>query len=106
MSDIFLGIFNRSITAGWLILAVILLRLLFRKAPKWIPCLLWGIVAVRLVCPFSVESAFSLIPSAETVRTGVMEEGKVYSLIPELDSRMSVIENTVNHILRDAFSYE
>lgn len=106
MSDIFLEILNRSIAAGWLILAVILLRLLFRKVPKWIHCLLWGIVAVRLVCPFSIESAYSLIPSAETVRTGVMEEGQIYSQVPELDSHVPVIEHTVNPILRDAFSHE
>ena len=60
-------ILNRSIAAGWMILAVIALRGLLRKAPKWMICLLWALVAVRLVCPFSMESVFSMIPSRETM---------------------------------------
>lgn len=66
MNDVFLQIANISITAGWIVIAVILLRLLFKKAPKWINCLLWGIVGLRLVFPFSIESALSLIPSVNT----------------------------------------
>ena len=65
MGDVFIKLFNMSITAGWLILAVLCVRFLFRNMPKWIHCVLWGVVAVRLVVPFSVESAFSLQPSAE-----------------------------------------
>ena len=63
----FLKLLNTSISAGWLILVVIALRLVLKKAPKSIHCLLWAFVAIRLVCPFSIESVFSLIPSAETV---------------------------------------
>lgn len=70
MEQIFVEIVNRSITAGWVILAVAALRLMVRRAPKWTVCLLWALVAVRLVCPFSLESAFSLIPSRETVHGG------------------------------------
>lgn len=58
MEIIFWELLNRSIAAGWLILAVMVLRLLLRKAPKWLPCVLWAIVAIRLLCPFSFESAF------------------------------------------------
>lgn len=105
MGDIFMGLLNRSIAAGWLVLVVIVLRLLFRKAPKWIRCLLWGIVAVRLVCPFSIESAYSLIPSAETVRSGGVEEGQIRRQIPEIDSSFPVVDQAVNPILRDAFDY-
>ena len=54
-----------SITASWLVLAVIAIRLIFKKAPKWILCLLWGLVAFRLICPFSIESSLSLIPDSE-----------------------------------------
>lgn len=68
MSQLFIKLLNMSITAGWLVLAVILLRLLLRKAPKWIRLLLWAMVALRLICPFSLESVTSLIPSAETVQ--------------------------------------
>ena len=63
----FLALVNISITAGWIVLAVLLIRFLFRKAPKWFNCVLWGIVALRLIFPFSVESVFSLIPSAQTI---------------------------------------
>lgn len=65
MTELFLRLLNISITAGWIVLALLLLRLLLRKAPKWINCLLWAIVALRLLIPFFPESRFSLIPSAE-----------------------------------------
>lgn len=70
-----------SITAGWLVLAVILLRLLLHKAPKWIRLVLWSMVALRLVCPFSVESVTSLIPSAETVQVVADHGWDQYPLI-------------------------
>ena len=63
MTEFFLNIVNMSISATWLVFAVLLLRLLLKKAPKWINVLLWGVVAVRLICPFSFESVLSLIPS-------------------------------------------
>ena len=65
MEALFLKLVNMSITASWLVLAIIAVRLIFKKAPKWILCLLWGLVAFRLIFPFSVESSMSLIPSAE-----------------------------------------
>jgi len=68
MSGIFLCVVNMSIAASWIVLAVLLLRWVLRGAPKWITMLLWGIVAVRLICPISIESAVSLMPSAETIR--------------------------------------
>lgn len=67
MDAVFLKLFNMSITASWLILAVILIRFVFKKAPKWVNCALWALVAVRLICPFSFESVLSLVPSTETV---------------------------------------
>ncbi len=63
----FSQVLNASISASWLICMVILLRLFLKKAPKWIFVTLWGIVALRLLLPFSIESVFSLMPSAETV---------------------------------------
>ncbi len=73
MGDIFLKLLNMSITASWLILAVLCIRFLFRKIPKWITCLLWGVVAIRLICLLSIESTFSLQPSAETVNSLLAE---------------------------------
>ena len=67
MSVVFLKVLNMSINASWLILVVLVARYLLRKAPKWINCLLWGLVAIRLICPFSLESALSLLPSNEVV---------------------------------------
>ena len=65
METLFLKLVNMSITASWLVLAIIAVRLVFKKAPKWILCLLWGLVAFRLICPFSIESSLSLIPDSE-----------------------------------------
>ena len=62
MEGFFLQVLDRSITAGWLILAVVIVRFLLGKAPKWIRGILWGMVALRLVFPFSLESEFSLLP--------------------------------------------
>ena len=69
MNSVFLQLVNVSITAGWVVLAIILLRLVLKKAPKWTRCLLWLVAGVRLVFPFSIESIFSLIPSAKTIDT-------------------------------------
>lgn len=71
MTEAFLKLVNMSISASWLVLAVLVLRLILRKVPKWVNVLLWGIVAVRLICPFTIESALSLIPSTETISTGI-----------------------------------
>ncbi|MCM1063992.1 MAG: M56 family metallopeptidase [Eubacterium sp.] len=103
LGDIFLRFLNRSITAGWLILAVLLLRLLFRKAPKWIRCLLWGIVAFRLICPFSIESPYSLILNTETVRSGMMDSGQVPDPVPETDSKAPVAGYTDDPSGAEAF---
>lgn len=67
MADFFNEILNMSITASWLILAVMLIRFIFSKAPKWIRGVMWAMVGIRLIIPFSLESALSLIPSAETI---------------------------------------
>lgn len=99
MDDIFLKLLNMSINAGWLILAVIVLRLLLRKAPAWISCLLWALVAVRLVCPFSLESIFSLIPSGETI-----PRETVFSPAPAVDSGVKMVDTVVNPIMRESFA--
>ena len=106
MGDVFLKLLNMSITASWLILAVLGIRLLFRKIPKWITCLLWGVVAIRLIFPFSIESAFSLQPSAEPIRTSTMVEGELIPYVPFVDSNIGVVENTVNPLLAEAFAYQ
>ncbi|WP_343208129.1 M56 family metallopeptidase [Anaerolentibacter hominis] len=99
MESIFLKLLNMSITAGWLILAVMLLRVLLKRAPKMIRCILWGLVAVRLVCPFSVESPLSLIPSAGTVSPDI-----VHSQSPAINSGISTINRIINPVISSAFA--
>ena len=94
MNDLFLKIINMSISASWLVLAVLLLRFVLKKAPKWVNVLLWGIVAVRLAFPFSIESALSLIPSAETVPMDIE-----MAVQPEINSGVPVINSMVNPML-------
>ena len=105
MGDIFLKLLNMSITAGWLILAVLCIRLLFGKIPKWVNCLLWGVVAIRLICPFSVESPFSILPSTEPIKSSTVVEGEVQNYIPSIDSRLTIVENTINPMLTETFAY-
>uniref|UniRef100_UPI0040568C36 M56 family metallopeptidase n=1 Tax=Agathobacter sp. TaxID=2021311 RepID=UPI0040568C36 len=64
MNELYLKIISMSLSASWLVPAVLILRLVLKKAPKWIHVLLWGIVAVRLICPFTLESSVSLIPDS------------------------------------------
>ena len=106
MGDIFLKLLNMSITAGWLILAVLCIRLLFRKIPKWVNCLLWGVVAIRLICPFSIESQFSILPSTEPIKSNAVVEGEVQNYIPSIDSRLTIVENMINPMLTETFAYD
>lgn len=99
MSAVFIKIFNLGITAGWIVLAVLLLRPLLKRAPKWINCLLWGIVGLRLIFPFSLESIFSLIPSAEP-----LPEDITFTETPEINSGIGVLNDTVNPIISDSLS--
>lgn len=106
MGEIFLKLLNMSITASWLIVAVLGIRLLFRKIPKWVTCLLWGVVAIRLIFPFSIESEFSLQTSAEPIKSNTIVEGEVVPFVPSIDSDLEIVENTVNPILVDTFAYQ
>ena len=100
MAAVFLKLLNLSISASWLVLAVLVLRLVSKRSPKWMNVLLWGIVALRLVLPFSVESALSLIPSAETVSPAVVQ----FDPAPTITSGVSVIDNAVNPSLSEHFA--
>lgn len=67
LSELFLKILDMSLSASWLVLAVIVARLVLRKAPKWVNVLLWGLVAVRLLCPFTPESSLSRVPDNDAM---------------------------------------
>lgn len=99
MSELFLELVNRSIEASWLVLAVLLVRLFLKKAPRWVMPVLWGIVALRLVLPFSIESVLSLIPSGETVSPEIM-----LSPAPAISSGVPIINSAVNPVLQESFS--
>lgn len=99
MEVVFLKILNMGIAASWLIAAVMVLRLLLKKAPRWITCILWAFVAVRLVCPFSFETVFSLIPSTETVSPDI-----AYSDSPAIDSGVNFIDNAINPMIGETFA--
>ena len=100
MSGIFLKLLNLSISASWLVLTVLALRMVLRRAPKWVNVLLWGMVALRLVLPFSIESALSLIPSAETVSPEVVR----FDPAPTITSGVEFIDNAVNPSLSESFA--
>lgn len=68
MKELFLWLLNSSITASWLVLAVLLLRLFLSRTSRKLTCALWVLVAIRLICPISIESAFSVLPTAEPVK--------------------------------------
>ncbi|MBR3825598.1 MAG: M56 family metallopeptidase [Lachnospiraceae bacterium] len=87
MEGFFLQVLDRSVTVCWLILAVVCVRLMLKKAPKWIRGILWGMVALRLVLPFSLESVFSLLPEETPVEYVRMEEVRqsAASVIQELN---------------------
>ena len=99
MTDVFLGFLNRSLVAAVLILAVLVIRLVFKKAPKWLLCALWALAAVRLVCPFSIESVLSLVPSAEPVQPEL-----IVSAHPAIASGIPAVDAIVNPPLAAAFT--
>ncbi len=70
--SIFINLLNASISACWLVGGVLLFRLIFRKAPRWLTVALWAVVALRLICPVPIESSLSLVPIAEPLPAEVL----------------------------------
>ena len=99
MDNLFITIVNNGLVASWIILAVIVLRKLLNRIPKWVNCLLWGLVAIRLAIPFSIESIFSLIPSAKPVPADIE-----YAKIPKIDSGMHAVNMVINPVLENHFA--
>ncbi|MBS6474833.1 MAG: hypothetical protein KH354_02425 [Clostridiales bacterium] len=91
MEDVLIKLLNMSITANYFILAVITLRLVLKKAPKSLRCILWMLVGIRLICPFSVESVVSLIPSVQTIPKDFL-----ISPVPLIDSGIPAVNHAVN----------
>lgn len=99
MEAVFLKLLNMSITASWLILAVLILRLILKKAPKFISCILWGLVGLRLLLPFSIESALSLIPSSEP-----LPKDFIYTATPTVNTGITVIDNVIEPIIEQSLT--
>lgn len=99
MTDLFIKALNMSLNAGWLVIAVIILRFILTKTPKWIHCLMWCIVGLRLVIPFSIQSILSLIPSTEVIPQGIE-----LTSTPAVNSGLSIVDNAVNPIIYDSFA--
>ena len=96
MEAVFLKVLNMSTVAAWMIVAVIVLRLLMKKAPSVWRCALWIVVALRLVCPFSFESPFSFVPSTVT-----FSEEFLFAASPTVQSGFAGLDNIVNPILSE-----
>lgn len=99
MCELFLNIVNRSISAGWIVLAVLILRFCLKKAPKWVHVLLWGIVAVRMIFPVSIESALSLIPSAEAISPTILMDP-----VPTIHTGVPTLNRAINPVIRSSLA--
>lgn len=99
MSAVFLKLLNMSVTASWLILAILFVRFFLKKAPKWISCILWTLAAIRLSFPFSLKSTLSLIPNTETIQSNIEMITR-----PALDSEITAIDEAANSVISNSVS--
>ena len=99
MEPVFLKVLNMSITASYLVLAVMVLRLLCRKAPKWLTCALWALVGLRLTVPFSLKSVLSLLPSGKTLPDNMFTAAQ-----PRIHSGIASVNSLVNPILAESMA--
>lgn len=99
MEELFLKLVNMSITASYLVLAILILRLLLRKAPRWIHVTLWGLVGLRLVFPFSIESMLSLIPSTEP-----LPQEFLYAATPHIQTGIPYVNNMLNPVIAQSLA--
>ncbi len=100
MSAVFIKLLNMSITASVVAIALLMLKLIFKRLPRFVSVILWSFVAIRLVLPISLESAFSLIPSGETVPESITS-----SSIPQINSNISFVDSAIDSILIGNFSH-
>ena len=99
MEQLFISVLNNAITASVLIIAVIIVRAFGKKMPKWITCLLWMIVALKLVVPVHFESVLSLIPTREPIPANITIEQT-----PQIDSGISSVDATLNLVIEQNFA--
>lgn len=99
MADLFVKVLNSSLSASVLVAAVLLLRLLLKKAPKWVMPLLWAIVALRLLLPVSIESVLSLLPSAQPIPADI-----AYAAAPAVSTGIPAVNHAVNPVIQQNFA--
>jgi len=97
MSELFLTVLNMSLTASYVTLFVIIIRLLLKKAPKVLAYALWSVVAFRLLIPFSFESIFSLIP--QNTNAVPIPHDIIYQQSPQINSGIEVVDSFVSGLL-------
>ena len=92
MEAVFLKLLNMSVTASVLAVVVMLLRLGLKRAPKWVHCLMWAMVALRLILPFTIESAASLMPDNEVIIYDAALPGnlQVHTGLPGVDEHINI----------------
>jgi len=99
MSELFITLFNMSITAIIPILIIFVFRIVFKKVPKSIICILWSLAALRLIIPNFIESPVSIIPSAETVPHEIL-----VSEVPSISSGIYYLNSVVNPVIGEALA--
>lgn len=99
MNHIFIELLNNALITSALIMAVILVRLCIKKAPRWISCALWGLVAVKLIIPFHIESILSLVPNSEPIPINIE-----YQAVPQITSSVPTVNQVINPVLADNFA--
>lgn len=99
MNQIFLELLNNAVVSSILIMVVMITRICIKKAPKWIICVLWELVAIKLVLPFHIESMLSLIPSSKPIPVDIE-----YQPVPQITSGVTVMNEVVNPVLASNFT--
>lgn len=113
MIDVFMKILNMSLVASLLIFAVIILRFFLKKAPRKAVCFLWALVAIRLICPFALESRLSIIPNMQLINNfdgnvgGITDENKTDEsesdgfIKDNFNPAESSVDKTTGNVLND-----
>ena len=99
MDSLFITILNNAIVASWLIAAIILLRLVFKKVPKWVHCMLWILVAVKLLLPINIETPFGFLPKTKPIPANI-----TVAEVPTVDTGISGIDESINFTLAKSMS--
>lgn len=99
MERLFLAVLNQAYAASWVILGILLLRVLLRRAPRRMVCALWAFAALRLICPFSISSALSLLPNAAPIPADIAMQAE-----PAVQTGIQAVDSSMNPLMYAAFA--